>query len=144
MINKMDRTITPSKETLIDYVEGDLNNILKSLCNIIENDYKAKSQIDFSTCSGAPGWNLKYKKSGKSICTIYPEKHDFIMLITLNSDALEIFKILSNNFSPYIRDLVEKSGGINNAKWLMIQVKDQLIAEDVKKLLELKFSKNIK
>ncbi|KAB2952754.1 DUF3788 family protein [Heliorestis acidaminivorans] len=36
----------------------------------MEEAYQAKPHITYSKCSAQPGWNVKYKKSGKSLCTL--------------------------------------------------------------------------
>ena len=143
MIDKMNKAVAPSKDGLIDYVGGSANSALKDICTHVETAYSAKPQIDYSICSMAPGWNLKYKKSGKAVFTVYPERDMFSVLVTLNNAALEFFDAVSQNFSPYIRDLVKNASGSGQARWFWIEVKETQTAEDVKKLLGLKFGGKI-
>lgn len=138
MFDKLNASTVPSKNELISVVKAESNALLIDLCRHIEAEFDAKEQIDYSACSMAPGWNLKYKKSSKSICTIYPYKDYFTVLITLNFDALELFNIMADTFCQYIRDLAANTSGMNGAKWLSVNVTDKIIAEDVKKLLKLK------
>lgn len=141
MIDRLNRAVTPTKDELVDYVGAESQTLLKDICAYIENGYNAKAQIDYSGCSGEPGWNFKYKVSGKSICTVYPGRDNFIVLITLNAAVSELFEALSENFSPYTQKLFKSAGGIKGTKWLMVEVGSAQIAEDVKKLLELKFGR---
>ncbi len=39
---------------------------------------KAIRQLEYSKCSLKPGWNVKYKKSGKALCALYPMEDYFI------------------------------------------------------------------
>ena len=122
MIDKLNRAVAPTKDELVDYVGSENRTLLKDICAYIEIEYNAKVQIDYSGCSGKPGWNFKYKKSGKSVCTVYPRRNNFIVLITLNVAVSELFEALSENFSPYTQKLFKSAGGINDTKWLMIEV----------------------
>ena len=57
----------------------------KSNCPTIEEigEYKCNEKIEYSMCSLEKGWNVKFKKSGKSLCTIYPREGYFTILIVV-------------------------------------------------------------
>ena len=137
MFDKMNSQVRPSKDDLINIVKNKAP--LKKLCAFIENELSGTHQIDYSTCSMAPGWNLKYKKGSRAICTVYPEKEYCGVLITLNRDALEKFNMLGEVFSQSIRDAANTVKSLNGAKWLTVNVTDAAGFEDAKKLLLLKF-----
>jgi len=111
------------------------------MIGFIEHNYKTKQQINYSACSGKPGWNVKYKKSGKALCTLYPEKDLFTVLIVLGRNDIEAFEEAREEFSPYINDLYDRSALFNGTKWLMVEVTDDSIFEDVKELIMLKTKK---
>jgi len=140
MFDKMNSCLAATKENLIGVVQNENNARLKDVCSYIESGLNAQPQTSFSTCSGAPGWNLKYKKNSKAICTIYPEKNEFYVLITFNNATLEKFDIVSGNFSKYTQNLVKSTQLHNGTKWFMVKVDSGEAAQDVKKLIELKFS----
>ena len=67
----------PTYENIREYIgEGKLN--WDELTDYIQEAYNVKPQMDYSSCSAQPGWNVKYKKSGKSLCTLYPMNGYFI------------------------------------------------------------------
>ena len=35
----------------------------------LEETYRVTPKVEYSKCAMAPGWNVKYKKSGKALCT---------------------------------------------------------------------------
>jgi len=107
----------------------------------IEGEIGAAHQIDYSTCPMAPGWNLKYKKSAKSVCAIYPDKDKCGVMITLNSAALEKFKMMEPLFSRPLREMVIMAIPMNGSKWLSVNVADEAGFEEAKKLIMLKFEK---
>lgn len=130
---------TPTKQELMLKVQGESGEYLQEFCSYIESTFSPKVQVDYSGCNAAPGWNFKYKKSSKSICTVYPDEHYATILITMNFDLSEIYSVVCENFSQYFRDLVDRSSGMNNVKWLMIELKERKVLEDIIRLLELKY-----
>lgn len=107
----------------------------------IENNFTAKQQIDYSICAGKPGWNVKYKKSGKVLCTLYPGKDHFIALVVLGKNNRMAFEKTREEYCDYIRDLYDQCALFNGTKWLMIDVSEEVIFEDLKKLVMLKTKK---
>jgi hypothetical protein len=71
----------------------------------IEETYKAKQHLDYSKCSAQPGWNVKYKKSSKSLCTLYPMPNYFIALIVVGTkEEYEVeLAMEAGVFSEYVK-----------------------------------------
>lgn len=105
------------------------------LYEYIESTYSVKPSIEYSGCSGAPGWNVKYKKSSKSLCTLYPDKGSFICLISIGRKEAALAEMMLTTFSKYVQELYENANPYNGARWLMIRVTSEQILWDVKQLL---------
>ena len=43
----------------------------------------AKPVMEFGRCSWEYGWNMKFKKSGKTLCTLYPREHFFTVMVVI-------------------------------------------------------------
>lgn len=140
-IDILNRSHEPSTEELAGSIEGKSREMWRDLTSFIENNIKVKRQIDYSVCSAKPGWNLKYKKSGKALCTLYPEKDFFIALIVLGQADRDLFDLMRNEYCGYLGELYDKTTLFNGTKWLMINVTDQSILNDVKNLIMLKINK---
>ncbi len=58
---------------------------ITDLHNHLCEKYKVKPKLSYSNCSMDKniwrGWNIKYQKSGKSLCTIYPQQGYFMALV---------------------------------------------------------------
>ena len=137
MFDKMNPKTRPSKEELINIAKN--NAVLKKLCAFIEAEMNAAHRIDHSTCPMAPGWNLKYKKGGRAVCTIYPGKDECGVMITLNRERLEAFRAMGKAFGKTLRNLEARTTPLNGAKWLSVNVVDEEGLAEAKKLLKLKF-----
>lgn len=109
-----------------------------SLCAWAETTYAISPKVEHSTCSGAPGWNVKYKKSGRALCTLYPEEGAFTALVTVGAKEAPEAELLLPTCSEYLRSLFAGSAAFNGGRWLMIRVTEARVLEDVKRLISLR------
>lgn len=129
----------PSFEDIREYI-GEAKSNWDELVLYIEESYKAKQQLDYSKCSAQSGWNVKYKKSGKSLCTLYPMLNYFIVLVVVGAKEEHEVELAmeSGIFSEYVKELYEKTTFSAMGRWLMIEVKDREILKDIKHLIEIR------
>jgi len=59
----------PSEAQIAEYIA---NPLWENLNGFLRESYGVQPSYDYSTCSGQPGWNVKYKKGGRALCTLYP------------------------------------------------------------------------
>lgn len=138
-MNKIqDKNSEPDMQEIKQSINGDARNIWQSLINDIESSFNAKPKITYSTCAAKPGWNVKYKKSGKALCTLYPEKESFTVLVVLGAKEINIFESVREAYTDYIKELVDSTKLFNGTKWLMIKVTRKKTAVDAVKLMHLK------
>ncbi len=108
------------------------------LCTWAETSYGIAPKVEHSICSGAPGWNVKYKKGGRALCTLYPDDGAFTAMVTVGSKEAQEAELLLPTFSDYLRELYARTSEFNGARWLMIRVTDPRVLEDVKTLIRLR------
>ncbi len=137
----LDRSAEPSFEDIRGYIAGDAGSRWAELTDYIEETYASTPLLAYSVCAGKPGWNVKYKKGGKALCTLYPESDGFIALVVLSAADMDVFEAVRGDYTDYVRELYDGCKTFNSTKWLMIRVSDDNVLEDVKKLLKLKLSK---
>ena len=125
----------PSPADIAAFIE---NPLWRRLCDDLEAAYDIAPCIAYSTCSGAPGWNVKYKKSGRALCTLYPDDGSFTALVTVGRKEATEAELLLGTFSPYLQELYARVKPFNGARWLMIRVADEEILSDVKRLIALR------
>lgn len=131
----------PSNEDIIKFI-GLSDHLWNNLVSHIEEKYKVQPKIEYSKCSAQPGWNIKYKKSGKSLCTLYPMPDYFIALVVVGAKEEEEVKmaIESGIFTPYTKELYNKTAFSLGGRWLMIEVKDNAVINDIKALIAIRVS----
>ena len=138
----MSRLIAPEPApTIADMtgsISGPARQVWEELTAYVEQVYKAKPKIEYSTCAGKPGWNMKYQKSGRSLCTLYPEPEGFTVLVVINRQVIDMVAAMLDEFSSPVADVYRRCTLFNGTYWLMIPVAGPEAAEDVKRLLRLK------
>ncbi|MCK4665108.1 DUF3788 domain-containing protein [Candidatus Dependentiae bacterium] len=105
------------------------------------NDYlKAAYEVDPIPDSGGKkyGWNYKYRKSSKTICTLFPEKKAFTVLVTLGKYDLEKLKPDLKKLSPELQKLIKDTHHYHDGKWLWIRIPTTANIADIKLLTSLK------
>ena len=129
----------PSYEDIRTYI-GEAKPIWDELVSYIEEKYNVKPQLDYSKCSAQPGWNIKYKKSGKSLCTLYPMPDHFIALVVVGTKEETEVEIAAEAgiFTSYVKELYRKTAFSAMGRWLMIEVKQKEILNDIKVLIEIR------
>lgn len=104
----------------------------------IQSAYQIKPCMEHSRCSMQAGWNIKYKKGGKSLCTLYPMQGYFIALVVVGSRELTEAEFLMPQCSDYVQTVFKNTKTGNGQKWLMLDVRDREIMDDVFRLINLR------
>ena len=134
----LDGSHMPAYDEIVGYINLPAQELWRQINHFIQERYKISPKIMYSTCSAKPGWNVKYQKSGKSLCTLYPEKDSFVSLVVITLDLLPVIEALSEEFTEEVLQTIRTAKPFNGTLWLMLQVKSDLVLNDVKQLLLLK------
>ncbi|MCI8466205.1 MAG: DUF3788 domain-containing protein [Lachnospiraceae bacterium] len=126
---------TPSLEQFMEYIE---NPLWIEFHDWIQSVYEVAPRMEYSRCSMQPGWNIKYKKGGKSLCTLYPMEGYFITLVVIGNKELTEAEFLMPSCSTYVQEIFRDTETGNGQKWMMIEVRDKAVMEDVFKLINLR------
>lgn len=129
----------PALDEISEYVNNELWQYLNSF---LQNTYQIQPKLAYSQCSMQPGWNLKYQKSGKSLCTLYPMENYFIALIVIGNKEMNEAELFMPLCSKYIQALYQKTALCNGSRWLMVNVTDRPILEDVINLIKIRLRPN--
>ena len=107
----------------------------QDLCSYVETAYQISPHMEHSICGGAPGWNIKYKKSGRALCTLYPAKGFFTCLISIGTKEAQEAELLLSKCTETVQELYWKTKPFNGSRWLMIEVTSPAILENIKALI---------
>lgn len=122
----------PTNAEINQYIGG---SFFHELCAYIEETYKISSKIEYSKCSMARGWNIKYKKESKSVCTIYPNQGFFTCMVVIGSKEASEAELILTACTSYTQELYRATNPFNGSRWLMIDVTSGEILNDVEELI---------
>ena len=133
----------PSFKDIEQYI-GEISPAWTELLSYIEKAYQVEPKMSYSKCSAQPGWNVKFQKSGKSLCTLYPMEGYFIALVVVGVKEEAEVGLAIETFAQYTKDLYSKTSFACGGRWLMIEVKNSTILNDVKSLISIRVKPKIK
>lgn len=125
----------PSAQQISQYIA---NPLWEELNTYLQDGYQTQPQYTYSKCSGQPGWNVKYQKSGRSLCTLYPLPGAFIALVVIGNKEQAETELLLPTLSEYTQNLYKRTEYSAMGRWLMIHVTDAQILSDVKQLIQIR------
>lgn len=105
----------------------------------MDTEYKAICKIEYSKDVWARGWNVKFKKAGKSLCVVYPKKGYFTVLVVVGNKEKECVENQLPNLAKEIQELYQNTKEGNGQRWLMIDVcSDDWVYQDVLQLIHIR------
>ena len=136
MIDIHNKNYIPALEEMVEYIN---NPVFLLFCNDVKTKYNCKEQIEFSSCCWEYGWNVKFKKSGKTLCTIYPRENYFTVLVVVGKKEKDAVKAILQEFNPILRDIYCQTKDGNGQRWLMIDLEDkENMYSDIFRLIDIR------
>ncbi|MBC5689457.1 DUF3788 domain-containing protein [Mediterraneibacter sp. NSJ-55] len=136
MIDIENKGYCPILEEIQEYVN---NPVFTQFCSDLKTKYTCNEKIEFSSCSWEPGWNIKFKKSGKSLCTIYPKENYVTVLVVVGRKEKDAVETILSEFTPELRELYRQTKTVNGQKWLMIDLEDKgNLYSDIFRLIDIR------
>lgn len=118
--------------------------ILKTIGNTapwLELKQYIESSYDFTpelVDYGKHGWTIRYRKSGKTLCSLFPEKGAFTALVVLGKKEAEKALSMMDQFNASVRKLLDDAEQLHDGRWLWIRVRKLSDINSIKELLKLK------
>ena len=129
----------PSNGQIREFVD---TTLWDDLDNYLQKTYAVKPKLSHSNCSMDKGfwkgWNVKYQKSGKALCTVYPKQGYFMMLIPVGAKEIAEADLLIPTCGDYMQNLYNNTKSGTFGKSLAVEVTNENILRDVKSLIALR------
>lgn len=129
----------PLAHQIKDYVNTPL---WEDLAHYLQQTYNVTPKLFYSRCSMQngywKGWNIKYKKSGKPLCTLYPKRGYFTALVPVGAKEMAEADLLIPLCDVYTQNLYRQTKTGANGKSLAVEVTNEKILRDVKSLVALR------
>jgi len=117
-----------------------------SLWNDLSTQIDALYDVDRLWNKGFGCWNIeyKYRRGGKTLCTLYAKHGEAVILVTLGKAERDKFDAQCESFSEPLRRLYDNTQAYHDGKWLWIPIDSSLSLEDIRLLLQIKRRPNRK
>ena len=136
MIDIQDKNSCPTLEEIGDYIR---NPLFAQFCSEIKSRYQCNEKIEYSACSMEKGWNVKFKKAGKALCTIYPREGYFTAMVVVAAKQKAAVEAVLPDCTAQLRNIYQQTQEGNGQRWLMIDLEDQAgLYDDVLRLIEIR------
>ncbi|MCL2077584.1 MAG: DUF3788 domain-containing protein [Oscillospiraceae bacterium] len=137
--NLFPQTHQPSYTEIENYIGGTGKALWQSLFDFMDKVCKAKPKMTYSGCSYAPGWNVKFQKSGQALGTFYPEIDGFSVFMVISYKLSPEAEAVLPELSPEIREAYQNGGDfMKNGRYFMFRIEKEPDLEGYKKLCGVK------
>jgi hypothetical protein len=132
----MDKAREPTEEEMMSYVGDRAEEAWTELRLFIEDNYDFVPETVFY---GAKyGWTVRYRKSGKTLCSLFPEKGGFTVLVVLGRKEAKKALSMRDELNSGVNELLGNTEQLHDGRWLWIRILTINDVDDVKKLLQTK------
>ena len=96
--------------------------------------------------NGGKKWDYEYKfrKGGKTLCAFYFKENTLGFMIIFGKDERNKVEEIRNELSSYVLEIYDNAQTYHDGKWVMFNITDNSILEELKKLLLIKRKPNRK
>lgn len=131
-----DNAIKPTEKDILRFLEKPASIAWIDLRSFLDINYDFVPETTFY--GKKYGWTVRYRRSGKTLCSLFPEKGSFTILLVFGKNEIQKFEELELEFSQEIVQLYENTKKLHDGKWLWIRVHKSEDLEDVKVLITIK------
>jgi hypothetical protein len=133
-----DKTKQPTMKEIERFIGESAKETWREMKRYIEESYYVTPELKYGWVKY--GWTVRYRKGGRSLCWLIPEKGGFTIQIILGKKESEMAFLRQEELSPSIQNFLRESKEGRDGRWLYIRLSNPTELNDVKKLLEIKRS----
>ncbi len=130
----------PTPETLEALTGKELYDLWTSLRQLIEEKYNMEQMWNH----GGKKWTYeyKYRRGGKTLCALYAKEQTIGFMVILGKDERTKFESMREMFSNTAQKIYDETTTFHDGKWLMFELKDTSLFNDIERLLSIKRKPN--
>lgn len=136
MIDIENKSCQPSAAQLDAFVGVPL---FGELCRYMASEYQVLYKIEYSGDKLLLGWNLKFKKAGRTLCTVYPRPGHFFMLLVVGQKEKERVEALLPTLCEEFRSIYRNTREGMGQRWLLLTFSSHTeLYEDALKVIRIR------
>ncbi len=132
----LDKENPPTAKDIADYLGKDAAETWNDITTFLAENYNFTPETVFG--GKKYGWAVRYRRSGKSLCTLHPEKGAFTTLVVLGEKETEQTLAALSDFSPNVADTINSAKQYHDGRWLWLRILNKADTADIKRLLQIK------
>lgn len=91
----------------------------------------AKPKVEHSRCGMLPGWNVKYRKKGKNLFTLYPRAGYFHVLLVVSERLQPETDLFVQTCGSVVKKAYAETAYFQGSKWLSLDVESDTTLDDI-------------
>jgi len=131
----MDGTHTPTEQEIETFIGAPAKETWMKLRRFLKENYDIVPEMIFDK---KYGWDVRYRKSGRTLVTLTPEKGAVRVLIVLGREESEKALSMRDELSSKMYRFIESTMQLHDGRWLWIRLFRAEDVADVEKLLTVK------
>jgi hypothetical protein len=126
----------PTKEQILDFIGAKASKTWIALEEFMTANYDFQPELSY--WGDKLGWILRYRRSGKTLVSFYPERGGFTVQVILGKKEVDKFESIRGELSSDIVNLFDETEQFHDGRWLYIPLPGLGNIADVEKLIRLK------
>ena len=131
----LDKDVRPTEDEIENTI-GENSVLWSEMRKYLETNYDFAPELVYY--GKKYGWIIRYRKSGKTLCSLFPEKDAFTVLVVLGMKEVEKTHSMIDKLKSEFRSLFGNTEQLRDVRWLWIRVLTKDDIESIKLLLNVK------
>ncbi|MHA2386034.1 MAG: DUF3788 domain-containing protein [Candidatus Thorarchaeota archaeon] len=126
----------PTKKQILEFIGTKASKSWMALEEFMTMNYDFQPELSY--WGDKNGWILRYRRSGKTLVSLYPEKGGFTVQVILGKKEVQKFEDIRGELDADIATLFDKTEQVHDGRWLYIRQPGVGTIHDIEKLIQLK------
>lgn len=131
-----DKADIPSEEQIYSFIGAEAKEAWIALSHFAEQNYDHQPELNYGGKNY--GWNVRYRRSGKTLFNMFPEKESFTVLLVLGKKEIEAYTSRMEEFGAHFKSVYEASAQFHDGRWLWIKVHSMDELKDIEQMILIK------
>jgi len=128
----LDKAVEPTFEEMSQFT-GEMAPIWQRLTSELAERYDVEPERRFG--GKKYGWTLRYRRGGRTLCCVYPERGAVTALVVLGRKEVDKAIAAIDELSPSVQTVLTETEQFHDGRWLWLHIGSQEDAESVLRLV---------
>lgn len=132
----------PTYEEIRAFIGKKGVKVFNKLITHLNNNYNFQPEIYYGGKNY--GVLIRYRRSSKTLVSIFPEKDGISIVLVYGKNEIKIFKERRKEFSGYLCKIFNTTKQYHDGRWLLIPMEDEKYLNEVIEMIAIKKKPNKK